>query len=199
MSTRIQTENRERILAAALEAFADQGFRGTTLDRIAQLAGLSKPNLLYYFPSKAAVHLALLEGLIESWLDPLKDLDPDGEPLEQILAYVRRKLEMSRTMPRESRLFANEVLRGAPDLTDWMADNLKPLVEEKAAIIKAWSAEGRLPPVHPYHLLFSIWALTQHYADFAPQVAVILGPEDPYPEAEAYLVSLFRARLSTDL
>lgn len=197
MQTRIQKKNREAILAAALDVFSAHGFRGATLDQIAEAAGLSKPNLLYYFPSKAAIHLTLLDGLLDTWLAPLRDLDPAGEPVEQILTYVRRKLAMSRDMPRESRLFANEVLQGAPDLADRLRGHLKPLVDEKAAIIAGWAQEGRIAAVNPYHLIFSIWALTQHYADFDAQVTAILeGQEDsPFPEAENYLMTLFETTL----
>jgi TetR/AcrR family transcriptional regulator len=198
--TRIQQRNRETILTAALEAFSAEGFAGATLDGIARAAGLSKPNVLYYFPSKAAIHVALLEGLLDSWLAPLRAIDPDGEPLEEILTYVRRKLAMSREMPRESRLFANEILRGAPDLSGRLASQLKPLVDDKAAVIARWAAEGRIAPVHPHHLIFSVWALTQHYADFDVQVRAVLGPAgaDPFPEAEAFLTALFTRMLAPE-
>ncbi|HLQ18379.1 MAG TPA: TetR family transcriptional regulator C-terminal domain-containing protein, partial [Tabrizicola sp.] len=112
--SRIQQKNRELILDAALEVFSLHGFRGATLDQIAEVAGLSKPNLLYYFPSKEEVHTALLTGLLDTWLDPLRAMNPGGEPLQEILGYVRRKLDLARDFPRESRLFANEILQGAP-------------------------------------------------------------------------------------
>ena len=105
--TRIQQKNRETILDAALEVFAQHGFRGATLDMIAAQAGLSKPNLLYYFPSKEAIHVTLLSQLMDTWLDPLRYLDADGDPIAELRAYVRRKLELSRDYPRQSRLFAN--------------------------------------------------------------------------------------------
>lgn len=112
--TRIQKKNRKAILDAALDVFSAHGFRGATLDQIAAEAGLSKPNLLYYFPSKEAIHVALLSALMDTWLDPLRELDAHGDPREEILGYVRRKLQMSRDFPRESRLFANEIVQGAP-------------------------------------------------------------------------------------
>ncbi|MFZ5709714.1 MAG: TetR family transcriptional regulator C-terminal domain-containing protein [Pseudomonadota bacterium] len=194
--TRIQRRNTEAILDAALEVFSAQGFRGATLDEIAEVAGLSKPNLLYYFPSKEAIHLELLEGLLDTWLDPLRGLDPEGEPVEEILGYVRRKLQMSRDMPRESRLFANEVLQGAPRIGDALTGELRALVDEKAAVIADWSARGRIAAADPRHLIFSIWALTQHYADFDVQVRAVLGEaHDPFPEAEAFLDTLYRRLL----
>lgn len=189
--TRIQRRNRKAILEAALEVFSAQGFRGATLDQIAAEAGLSKPNLLYYFASKEAIHAELLGGLLDIWLAPLRDLDPAGVPQDEIQRYVHRKLEMSRAMPRESRLFANEMLQGATRLAEALP-GLKVLVDEKAGVIRAWIEAGRLAPVDPHHLIFAIWALTQHYADFEVQVRAVLGPgHDPYDEAGAFLDMLF--------
>lgn len=198
--TRIQRQNRDAILEAALEVFSAQGFRGATLDQIAAAASLSKPNVLYYFASKEAIHLALLGGLMDSWLAPLRALDPAGEPLAEILGYVHRKVEMSRDFPRESRLFANEILQGAPRMLDAIEGELKTLVDEKAAVIRAWGAAGRIAAVDPYHLIFSIWALTQHYADFDVQVRAVLGPgHDPLAEAGDYLETLFTRLLAPDV
>lgn len=195
--TRIQSENRRRILAAALDAFAERGYAGATLDRIAELAGLSKPNVLYYFPSKEAIHVELLTALLDDWLAPLAAIDPQGQPLEELLAYVGRKLEMSRDMPRESRLFAAEVFEGAPRLGAVLGGRLKALVDEKAAVIAGWQEAGRLAPADPHHLIMSIWALTQHYADFDAQVRAVLGPgREPMAEAAPFLETLFRRLLA---
>jgi len=195
--TRIQVKNSETILDAALDVFSAHGFRGATLDQIAEVAGLSKPNLLYYFPSKEAIHLELLNKLLVTWLDPLRAMDPDGEPLTEIMAYLRKKLEISRDYPRESRLFANEILQGAPHLRSAIEGELKALVDEKTVVLQAWMDQGRIAPLPPVHLIFSIWALTQHYADFDVQVRAILGPDhDPFAEAEVFLETLFRRLLT---
>lgn len=195
--TRIQERNSRAILEAGLEVFSAQGFRGATLDQIAEVAGLSKPNLLYYFPSKDSIYLALLEQMLATWLDPLAHMDPEGEPVEEILAYVRRKLEMSRDYPRESRLFANEILQGAPRLMADIEGPLKALVDEKAALMLRWMDEGRIARVPPVHLIFSVWSLTQHYADFDVQVRAVLGPDhDPFAEAGPFLDHVFRRMLA---
>jgi TetR/AcrR family transcriptional regulator len=195
--TRIQARNSKAILEAALEVFSANGFRGATLDQIAERAGLSKPNLLYYFPSKEAVHVALLGQLLKTWLDPLRAINPAGDPKTEIIAYVRRKLELSRDFPRESRLFANEILQGAPRLLEVIEGDLKPLVDEKAAVFSRWMDEGKIARLPPVHLLFSIWSLTQHYADFDVQVRAVLGPgHDPFTEAGDFLNGLFEKLLT---
>ncbi|SHE63968.1 transcriptional regulator, TetR family [Litoreibacter ascidiaceicola] len=189
--TRIQQRNRDLILGAALEVFSTHGFRGATLDQIATEAGLSKPNLLYYFPSKEAIHNELLSGLMDTWLDPMRALESSGEPIAELLAYVDRKLEMSRLYPRESRLFANEIVQGAPRILEALKGDLKELVDEKVAVIRDWTNQGKIADVHPYHLIFSIWSLTQHYADFDVQVRAVLGEEEPFDAAPAYLREIF--------
>jgi TetR/AcrR family transcriptional regulator len=195
--TRIQQKNSETILEAALDVFSTYGFRGATLDQIAEVAGLSKPNLLYYFPSKEAMHQALLTRLLDTWLDPLREMDEEGDPVAEILGYVRRKIELSRDFPRESRLFANEILQGAPRMQDAIEGDLKQLVDQKSGILTRWMDQGRIARLPPQHLLFSIWALTQHYADFDMQVRAVLGPgHDPFAEAGDYLETLFRKLLA---
>jgi TetR/AcrR family transcriptional regulator len=195
--TRIQQKNSETILEAALEVFSAYGFRGATLDQIAEVAGLSKPNLLYYFASKEAMHQALLTRLLDTWLDPLRDMDKDGDPVTEILGYVRRKVELSRDYPRESRLFANEILQGAPRMREAIEGDLKALVDEKSAVLTAWMDQGRIARLPPHHLIFSIWALTQHYADFDVQVRAVIGPDqDPFTEAGSFIETLYRKLLS---
>lgn len=196
--TRIQKKNREAILEAALEVFSTEGFRGATLDQIANSAGLSKPNVLYYFASKEAIYTEVLSTLLETWLDPLHAITGDGDPVEEIVHYVLRKLEMSRDFPRESRLFANEIVQGAPRILDQIEGPLKSLVDEKAALMRRWAEDGRIAAVDPHHLIFSIWSTTQHYADFNVQVRGILQPEgdEHFEDAKNFLTSLYRSILA---
>ena len=195
-ATRIQQKNQAAIMAAGLEVFSQYGFRGSTLDQVADAAGLSKPNLLYYFKSKDAIYTALLSRLLENWLEPLHQMDDDGDPVEELLGYANRKLAMSRDYPRESRLFANEILQGAPRIKDVLAGELRDLVQAKSMVIDGWIAAGKIKPVDPVHLIFSIWSLTQHYADFDVQVRAILGDDDPFAGAEAHLDAVFRRLLT---
>ena len=193
--TRIQTEKRDLILEAALDVFSAHGFRGATIDQIAEAAGMSKPNLLYYFRSKEEMHTTLIGKLLTTWLEPLRELDDSRDPLVEIRDYIRRKLEMARDFPRESRLFANEILQGAPRIMPMIEGELKSLVDEKVAIIKGWMRAGKIVRIDPYHLIFSIWATTQHYADFDVQVRAVLGSdrggEGRFADAARFLEELF--------
>lgn len=196
--SRIQRRNRGLILEAALDVFSRHGYRGATLDQIAEQAGLSKPNILYYFDGKETIHVTLLNQLMDNWLAPMREIDPDGAPLDEILCYVHRKLEMSREFPRESRLFANEIIQGAPRIVGHLEEVLKPLVDDTAEVISGWMRAGRLAPTDPRHLIFSIWATTQHYADFEVQVEVLMPGKAEQDEARAFLVQMYRRLLTPD-
>ena len=193
--TRIQHEKREIILEAALEVFSAQGFRGATIDQIAEAAGMSKPNLLYYFPRKEEIYQRLLAEMLDVWLAPLREIDSVGDPVPELRSYLRRKLEMSRDYPRQSRLFANEMLQGAPRVLEMLETDLKALVDDKAKVIEGWMDAGKIVRTDPYHLIFSIWATTQHYADFDVQVRAVLGKdrggEGRFEDAARFLENLF--------
>ena len=195
--TRIQREKTEQILNAALNVFSTYGFRGSTIDQIAIEAGLSKPNILYYFDGKDTIHGVLLARLLESWLEPLEHMQDSDDPISEICAYMTRKLEMARDFPRESRLFANEILQGAPHIIDDLTGPLRALTQRKAKLIQSWVTAGKIAPVDPYHLIFSIWSTTQHYADFDVQVNAVLGPQssDRFEKAAAHLDHMFRTTL----
>ena len=193
--TRIQREKQDLILDAALNVFSLHGFRGATIDQIAEAAGMSKPNLLYYFASKEEIHRRLMTSMLDLWLDPLRALDSEGDPIPELRSYIRRKIEMARDFPRESRLFANEMLQGAPHAIDVLEGELKVLVDDKARVIESWMEQGKIARTDPDHLIFSIWATTQHYADFDVQVRAVLGRdrggEGRFEDAARYLEHLF--------
>lgn len=171
--TRAGEANMERILDAATEVFSAYGFHGARIGDIAEAAGMSKPNLLYYFPSKEALYSAALAQTLEMWVVPLGEMDETQEPAEAISAYVIRKLEASRDKPAASRLFAMEIIQGAPHLMPLLTGPLKDMVDQKTATMHRWIAAGKLAPVDPLHFIFAIWATTQHYADFTVQIRAL--------------------------
>jgi TetR/AcrR family transcriptional regulator len=175
MKTRIQVRNEKRILDAAQEVFATYGYQGATIDEIADRAGISKPNLHYYFKRKRDLYLAVLRRTLEIWLVPLRELDRTGDPAIELGNYIAQKVQLSRRFPAASRVFANEIVQGAPFLRGYLQTNLREVVERKVAVIQHWIDEGKLAPIDPYHLIFLIWAATQHYADFTAQVKAVMN------------------------
>ena len=180
-NSRIQVRNREKILNAATEIFSMYGYRGATIDQIADKADMSKPNLLYYFSSKEELYLTVLRNILEIWLQPLKELDEKESPEHEIGAYIDQKIEFSRVYPMASRVFANEIAAGAPILKPVLDNYLRDIVKKKARVIRKWVKRGEMVDIDPYHLIMMIWAVTQHYADFAVQIDSVLGKslDDP--------------------
>ena len=174
-------ERRTAILSAALKQFSVDGIAGTSIERIAEAADLSKTNVFYYFASKEEIYQTILHDLLALWLEPFRAITAEGDPFALLGDYIAQKLVFSRDHPEASRLFCLEMVRGAPHLGAVLARELEPLMAEKAAILRGWAAEGRIAPVDPHHLFFSIWATTQHYADFSAQVRATTGQglDDP--------------------
>ena len=166
------------ILAAAERVFSRAGFHGARMAEIAAEAGLPKANLHYYFGTKERLYRAVLEDIIRQWLAAAAAwFVPEHDPAEALSGYVRAKLADARRRPGASRIFAGELLRGAPLLMPFLADELRRRVAEMGAVIEGWAARGLLDPIAPAHLFFCIWAMTQTYADFDVQIRAVLGPE----------------------
>jgi TetR/AcrR family transcriptional regulator len=173
--TRIQIRNEKKILQAALEVFASHGYHGATGEKVAALADMSQPNLHHYFKTKADLYIAVLDQTIEIWIKPLGKLNPDGDPATELRRYIAQKVRMARQYSVASRVFANEMLQGAPVLGPHLRARLKDIVDEWTVVIRQWVAAGKLKDVNPYHLIFMIWGTTQHYSDFLPQVTAVMG------------------------
>ena len=171
----IRQANEALILAAAEQVFAGAGFAGATMAAIAEAAGLPKANLHYYFGSKQELYRTVLAETLKNWLVPTHVIAVDADPKTAIEAYIRAKMALSIQRPHASRVFANELLHGAPVVKTLLATDLRTLVLAKADVIAQWIQHGQLAPVDPVHLFFTIWAATQTYADFEVQVCAVLG------------------------
>ncbi len=170
-------EKRTRIMDAALSLFSKNGVSGTTVEQVSELANVSKSNLLYYFKSKDGLYLSVITHLLDVWLTPLQSFSEEQDPMKTLSNYIKVKLEMSRDNPAESKLFCMEVVQGAPLLIKELETPLKTLLDAKSAVINEWIKAGKLKPVDPIHLIFSIWAITQHYADFSVQIKAVTGKD----------------------
>ncbi|EKX55878.1 Transcriptional regulator RutR of pyrimidine catabolism (TetR family) [Rhodobacter sp. AKP1] len=171
--TRRETER--TILAAAEKVFAEAGFGGATMQLIADMAGLPKANLHYYFPTKEALYRRVVGEIFEIWLQAAEALDQAQCPVKGIGAYIDAKMEISRRHPFGSKVWASEVMHGAPVIQDYLETTLRDWTEGRAAAIRRWIANGQMQPVDPHHLLYMLWATTQHYADFGHQIETLNG------------------------
>lgn len=195
--------NEARILAAAESVFAEAGYAAASMAAIAERAGLPKANLHYYFGTKRQLYQRLLEHIIEAWQQSTSHLRADADPAWALQLYIAEKIEFSRRRPRASKIFANEILHGAPVLAGNLSGETREWFATKTAVIEQWIKSGRIRPIDPRHLFFVIWAATQHYADFDVQVAALLGhsavePED-YTKAVETITAMVFAALGLEL
>lgn len=161
------------ILEAAEAEFADAGYQGASMQAIADRAGVPKANVHYYFGSKEQLYRQVLEDILGLWNDFLSDVTPDDDPALVLEGFVRQKLRLAFERPQASRLFAQEILRGAPVLAPHLEGDMRRWFATKTRIVEAWIEAGRMAPVAPDLLLFTIWSTTQHYADFEVQVLAL--------------------------
>ncbi len=171
--TDIRRENERLILDAAERVFAEAGFGGATMQLIADMAGLPKANLHYYFPTKEALYRRVVQNIFEIWLDAASSFDDAAGPVEGIGAYVEAKMQISRRHPHGSKVWAAEVMHGAPVIQDYLETTLRDWTNGRIAVIQRWIDQGQMAPIDPRHLLYMLWATTQHYADFGHQIETL--------------------------
>jgi TetR/AcrR family transcriptional regulator len=171
--TDIRRENERAILEAAEKVFAEAGFGGATMQLIADMAGLPKANLHYYFATKEDLYRRVVQQIFEIWLDAASSFDNAPGPVEGIGAYIDAKMDISRTHPHGSKVWASEVMHGAPVIQDYLETTLRDWTDGRIAVIQRWIDEGKMQPINPRHLLYMLWATTQHYADFGHQIQTL--------------------------
>ncbi len=171
-----------RILEAAESVFAEAGFNGATTAEIARRAGIPKANLHYYFNTKEELDQQVLTGIVNTWLHTADEITAEADPAHALAHYIAAKIELARDQPIPSRVFANEIIHGAPHLGNYLSTELRAWVDAKAKVIRGWIVAGRMREIDPKHLLFMIWAGTQTYADFASQISAVLGKEQLSPQ-----------------
>lgn len=174
----IRERNYQLILAAAEQEFVLHGFKGTSMQAIADRAGVPKANIHYYFGNKATLYRKLLESIVNVWLGIIDDMNADSDPREVLEHFIRTKVRMSYSHPTASRIFAMEIIQGAPFLKDYLSGYLRNWVKEKTAIMNGWMAAGKMPATAPVQLIFMIWATTQHYADFETQILEVTNKRE---------------------
>jgi TetR/AcrR family transcriptional regulator len=191
---RIRQKNEEAIIKAAEEEFARHGFKGTSMNTIAQNVGLPKANLHYYFSNKLGLYQAVLVNILELWDSAFNNLSVDDDPATALAGYIRAKMEFSRRHPKASRIYAMEVISGGEILSQMLQQDYQAWFRERAAVFAAWSAAGKMDPVDPVHLIFLLWGSTQHYADFSSQICRITDrsrlTKQDYEEAAEQLIAI---------
>lgn len=170
---RNREETKQRIQNAAERVFADYGYVGASISRIAAEAELPKSNIVYYYQTKERLYRAVVENIFNVWREAADSLSPERDPMTALSDYIEIKLELARTRPHGSKVWANEIIQRAPVVQDYLEGELRQWTDDRIAVIETWIAQGRIRPVSARHLLYAIWATTQHYADFKHQIRTL--------------------------
>ena len=183
----IRAQNQALILAAAEEEFVLQSYRGATMQGIADRAGLPKANIHYYFKNKKNLYKAVLHSIIQEWNEGLVTMTVDSDPKTVIEKFVRTKLHQAFVNPNRHKLFALEVIGGAPHLHDFMSTTMQEWALDKIEVMKTWHEQGKIGIADPLQLLILIWATTQRYAEFETEIVGLMQKSayDEQDEARA--------------
>ncbi len=176
-------EKEKQILLAAEKVFAEAGFGGATMQLIADVSGLPKANIHYYFSTKEDLYRRVVSNIFDIWLQAAEAFDESSGPAEGIGGYIDAKMEISRRHPMGSKVWASEVMHGAPVIQDYLEDVLVSWTEGRIEVIQHWIDDGLMAQTNPRHLLYMIWSTTQHYADFQHQIETLNGGR-PLDDAE---------------
>ncbi|MBY8111797.1 TetR family transcriptional regulator C-terminal domain-containing protein [Vibrio fluvialis] len=193
ISGEIRRRNQELILQAAADEFVKHGYKGTSVQAIADRVNLPKANILYYFKSKTGLYKALLQDILTLWNEGFSESAIDSSPQAVLRNYIVGKMRYSRTHPQESKIFAQEIIQGAPVIRDEIQFPVVNWAAGKASVLNAWVEQGLIRPVDPLHLLFLIWGATQFYADFDTEIQLIKGApmsEEEFEQAQQFLVDM---------
>ena len=172
-----------QVLNAAARLFGARGFDGTSVRDIARAVGMLPGSLYCHFATKEDLYRRVVQQIFEIWLDAAASFDDAPGPIEGIGAYIDAKMDISRTHPHGSKVWASEVMHGAPVIQDYLETTLRDWTEGRIAVIQRWIDAGKMKPVNPRHLLYLLWATTQHYADFGHQIQTLNGGA-PLTEAQ---------------
>ena len=167
-------KNQRLILAAAEKLFAQLGYDGASMSKIAKEAALPKANVLYYNKNKDNLYEAVLDNILGEWNLGLDNVSVDDDPASVLYHYIKNKVILAVEKPVPSRLFASEMIRGAPYLQEYLKKSTRPWIQAKYNLIQDWIAAGKMDKIDPNHLLFAIWSTTQYYADFQTEVLLVL-------------------------
>jgi len=174
----IRKANEALILEAAEKIFAVNGYKGAVTSAIAREAGIPKANVHYYFKTKSNLYREVLKHILDDWMSAASTFDIYHEPEEALRTYIKAKMEFSRQRPFGSRVWANEIMSGAPLLDNFLSTTLRAWLNERVRTIRRWAREEKIKSVDPHALMYMIWATTQHYADFERQIIILNGGKE---------------------
>jgi len=187
----IRKKTKQLILNAAKKEFVEKGLKGASIKKIAEIAGIPRSNIHYYYKNKTEIYQQLLAAILQTWNQGFASFTAEDDPKQALSQYIYAKVMYSKDEPEASKIVASELIHGAPILSSHLNSDFKDWVAGKARVIEHWIERGAMDPVNPYHLLFLIWSSTQHYANFDVEVVAAVGEGTQAQLAPAFKCAIF--------
>ena len=170
----------ERILSAALAAFAARGFDGASTREIAAAAGVPQGLVTYHYASKQALWEAAVERVFDALSEDLARAAAvlrDVDPATRLRAVMKRFVRFSAAHPELHRFMVHEGSHDGPRLRWLLERHVRPLFEASTALIRAAA-----PGADAEHLHYLVLGAATHLFAVAPEFQRLTG-RDPFTPA----------------
>jgi AcrR family transcriptional regulator len=176
-----QATTAERILDAAEDLFAENGYSATSLGEVADRVGIRPPSLYNHFRNKEALYEAVLERLLAAFAAPLEELGRGQVTYERVFQWLETIVRQHHANPNLARLLQHAALSGGPHTNELIDRLFRPMFQQDARI------EGDIIPLfaEPGLQPWAVMAfnnLIMSYVTMAPMYRDLLG-QDPFSEA----------------
>ena len=187
------------IVEEAIRQFGTEGYAGATLDSIAQVVGVRKQTILYYFPNKDALLEACLAAAGARVAEDIgAALEASPQPEQRAEAVIHAVYELAAQWP-EFPMFIREAGRLGPNAFDRFGGALEPLRARALAFLQAGMDAGLIRRQDPAMLLFTLYTAVIGSLTEASVLASFVGKDDArtsLKRREAEVVELVRAALA---
>jgi len=171
----IRARRTAAILDAAEIEFSQKGYTGTSIQSIADRAGLTKWQIIYFFKKKENLYIDIMNRIFSEW-GLLHLQTQEGNPRDVISNYIENLFVLTKKKPHRTRLIINEMLRGAPVAIPLLHERgSDKLMNQTRKKFDNWIKENKAKPIDPLQYLFLIWGSHHFFAAFEPEVAFFMG------------------------
>jgi len=158
-------DTRERIIEAAQEIFARDGFDGAKMQEIADRVGIQRPSLFYHFKNKEALFVAAHEQVFAR-IEPIfrESLVPDGDPFAQLDRVTRTVLAIMAEQPGFARMVARTAVDRHPAALRIVRGYLQPLIDLSVEFVRRHQRRGIFrPDADPFFFTLNSWGAALIY------------------------------------
>lgn len=175
--TRLSGEARRRqLLVEAIRLFGHLGYDATTLDSVAEAAGVRKQTLLYYYPSKEELFEACVTEFSAHVSQTLEEvLTGDAEGWDRVETVIRGLFAMARQWS-DIPQFIREAARRSPEVARRVAGDLEPLRKRALQFLEQGMDDGIFRRQDPGLLLFTLYTAVVGSLTESGVLRAVAGP-----------------------